>query len=228
MMMLTARLHVHHQVLEHLADAHHGNGGNHVQDQLLSGARLEPGGAGEDFGPHDDFDGNVCNRTDGRVFIAGYGGGGAAHFPGVFQGSQDVRGAAAGGNPDHHVPGLEADVLQVLGAHGVVVFGPFHSLGKGHGPAGQQGHHLFRGSPEGGRALGGVQKAQPTAGSGPHIDQAAAGFKGPDHSLNGLLDLRDGLANGRGHLGIFLVHGLEGFQGRHEVQILGPFIALFR
>ena len=43
------RIHIHHQVSGHFAEAHHGEGGDAVQDQLGRRAGLQARGAGEYF-----------------------------------------------------------------------------------------------------------------------------------------------------------------------------------
>ena len=58
------RLHVHHQVAVHIAEARHGAGGDHVEHHLRGRAGLEARGSGDDFRTDDGDDSDVHLRHE--------------------------------------------------------------------------------------------------------------------------------------------------------------------
>ena len=159
MQLFVGLLHVHHQVLVGLAGAHHGTGGDHVQNQFLRRAGLEPGGAGQHLGTAIYLNGKLCGLADGAADIAGNGGGVAAYAFGVVQTAQHIGRAAGGGNAHHKVICGQAVGFQILNSQLPAVLCALHGLDKGFFAAGDQPYHHLLWHTEGGRALGGIQHA---------------------------------------------------------------------
>ena len=219
MQLFVGLLHVHHQVLVGLAGAHHRAGGDHVQDQLLCCAGLEPGGTGQYLGAAIHLNGKLCGLADGAADIAGNGGSVAAHALGVVQTAQHIGRAAGSGNAHHKVIRGQAVGFQILNSQLPAVLCALHSLDKGFFAAGDEPHHHLLRHTEGGRALGGIQHAQAAGGTGAHIEQPSAFFKGFCRPCHRLRDLRQALGNGQRYPGVLLVHDSHDLQRGHLVQL---------
>ena len=213
--------HVHHQVLVGLAHTHHGGGGDHIQNQLLGGARLQTGGAGEHLGPHHRLHGHLGGLSDGAARVAGDGGGVTAHLPGVIQRPQHIGGAPAGGNADDQIVFGQAPALQVLTPQLPAVLRALHGLEERVVSPGDEADDHVVADPECGRAFGGVQHAQPPAGARAQVKHPASGLDGGNGPLHHLGDLGKHRPDGLGDLGVLPVHGGNHLQGGHDVQLHG-------
>ena len=83
--------HIDHQVLVGFAGPHHRRRRDHVEDQFLRCARLEPGGASQDLGTDFHLDGEVRRPADLTAGVAGDGRGAAADAPGISKPAQHIR-----------------------------------------------------------------------------------------------------------------------------------------
>lgn len=106
----------------------------------------------------------------GRVGVARDGDrqGGAA--PGLQDGRDDVGRPAGRADPDHHVVGRQAERVEVADGGCFVVLGALHRGGQGGVAAGDHADHLARVGTEGGRALAGVEDAEPARRAGADVD----------------------------------------------------------
>jgi hypothetical protein len=86
-----------------MAKPGHGSGAEHVADQLLGSASLEPRGAGQHLGANFDLNGKPRVTSQFRATIAHDGNGCRFFFLSVLQGGDGVRSAAAGGEPDNDI-----------------------------------------------------------------------------------------------------------------------------
>ena len=91
-------LDVDHEVAVDGSGFDHDSGGEHVEDELGCGAGFHAGAAGDDFRAGERGDGDVGECGHRGVGDAGEGDGEGAECFGVGEGSEDVRGAAAGGD----------------------------------------------------------------------------------------------------------------------------------
>ena len=130
MELLVGLLNVDHEILIHLAGKRHRSGGNHVEDELLSGARLETSGAGEDLRARDGLDGELGDLTDARGGHARQRGGLAAKLAGVGQAADHIGGPAASGDANNQVVLAKVYGAQVLLALGGVVLGALTRFDK--------------------------------------------------------------------------------------------------
>src|SRR5882757_7312275 len=167
-------VHVDHEVVVDVAETGHGAGGDHVEDHLLGACGLHAGGAGDDLGADLADDGGVGNIRERRVVIAGDGGSFGSAGAGVFDGTDNVRRAAAGGDADDDVFAGRATACDVALADLGRVLVDVRCGGEGLGAA---GHNVLDLRGCGGVswwALRRVEGGDAAAGTGSDVDQPAA------------------------------------------------------
>src|SRR5882724_7265979 len=71
---------------------------------------------------------------------------------------------------------------------------------------------------KGGRAFGGVEGGQASAGAGAYVNQTSAASNRVGNGVNRIRDLRQCTLHGGGHLLIFLVDDVGNLQGGKRVQ----------
>ena len=182
-------LHIHHQVLIHLAELHHRAGGDHIEHQFLRGPGFETRGAGERFGPDDRRNSDVGHLRNGRAWITGDSHGSAARLIGIFQTTNDVRCAPGSSQPDHQIVCVEVKPFQVIFIELFVVFRPFYRLQQRARPTGNETDHQPVRNAERRRTFRGIQHAESSAGSGAHINNAAPRLERLCRSIDGLRHL---------------------------------------
>ena len=112
----------------------------------------------------------------------------------------------------------EAARGQVARAHGGIVFAGFGGAAQRGLASGDDALHHFGRRVEGGRALGGVQHAQPAAGPRADVEEAAALL---EHRRNGIHRSRDSgdfAAHGIRHLAVFGVDDAQHLFGGQRVD----------
>jgi hypothetical protein len=96
-------VHVDHEVVVDVAETGHGASSDHVEDHLLGRGGLHARGARDDLGADLSDDGGVGDFAERCVEIAGDGGGFCSAGACVLDGTDDVGGAATGGDADNDV-----------------------------------------------------------------------------------------------------------------------------
>ena len=152
-----------------------------ITERLTKGGRLLYIGAGTS-GRLGVLDASECPPTFGVSYhlVQGIMAGGynalyqAADFSGFGDRPQYVRRAAAGGDADQDVLFGEVARVEVSHAGGGVIFGGFGSLVKRVIASRHDALDEVVGDAEGGRALAGIEHAEPSTGAGTDIQQAAA------------------------------------------------------
>ena len=220
-------LDVDHEVAEGGTGADHDGGRDHVEDELGSGAGLEPGGSGEDLGTGDGCDGDVGEGGHLGAGDAGERDGEGADLLCVGEGSEDVGGAAAGGDADEGVGGEEAGAEEVARALGGGVFGLFAGAAEGGVSAGDDALDEGGRDGEGGRALAGVEDAEAAAGAGADVEEAAAGEEAGGDGVYDDGDYGELRTDGRGDGGVFVVDDGEQVEGVEGVDLFGVGVAGF-
>ena len=218
--------HVDHEVGPGPAEPDHDGGREAVEHELLGGAGLEPGRAGDHLGA----------GVDGQQQVGGIGqlGPGVrrdqqrerAPPAGGSQGAGDVRRAAGGGEPDDHV--ARADLRGVPGAQLGVVLDVLDRRDQRRRAAGVVGDEQALGGVEGGQQLGGVDDRQPPGGAGAEVVDRAAAADPVDGQVDRRRQLRQDLLHRRCHQGVLGVERLQQLEGAHRVEAAGAGVALLR
>ena len=146
-------MHVHHQVLVHVAHAGHGTGGDHVQHHLLRGAGLHAGGAGDDLGAHVGHNRDIRGRFKRRAMVAGHRSGFGAAGTGIGYGGYHVGCAARSRKANYNIFAGGAAARDVALAQFFGIFVYFHGRGKRLRSAGHDVLHLARSGGVGGWTL---------------------------------------------------------------------------
>ena len=177
-------LQVHHQVAVGLAQPDHRAGGEDVEHQLGGRARLHPGGAGDDLGPDVDVmtTSQVSARHRGRLGAGEEDGAGAERSaPGPAPPcTNGVVPLAAIPTTTSRAPTRRSSIARRAGVD--VVLGAFDRADQRLVPAGDDPLHHLRRRAEGGRALRGVEHAEPAAGAGADVEEPPAGAERPPRS----------------------------------------------
>ena len=92
------------------------------------------------------------------------------------------------------------------------IFVGFESGSQRRRTAGHDELNSFAIDIEGGRALGGVERREASAGAGTHIDEPAATAQAIGDEVNGARDLRKSTPHGTRDFGIFAIEDLRDFQ----------------
>jgi hypothetical protein len=105
--------------------------------------------------------------------------------------AQHIGRPAAGGNSDQSVFGSETPLGQIAPAVFRIVFRSLGGPRQRRFAAGDDALHQVRRHVERRRTFGGVQNAQPAAGSGADVEQTAAGAQRLHDAVHGFSNLRD-------------------------------------
>ena len=204
--LLVRRVDVDHEVVERLAEPDHRDRRDHVQDELLRRARLQPRRAGEDLGADDDGDLVLDRPAELRARGADDAGGRGAGGRGRLDRAEHVRRPAAGADPDHGVGRSDPDACSVAPARLGVVLGRLLLERRRCVGAGQEGEHLAGLGGERRLAFGRVHLREPAGRAGADVDETAAGLQALDDGLHDGGDVCGRGGNGRRHRSVVLVH----------------------
>src|SRR5258708_742879 len=205
-------VHVDHEVVVDIAETGHGAGGDHVEDHLLGACGLHAGGAGDDLGADLADDGGVGNIRERRVVIAGDGGSFGSAGAGVFDGSDDIGRAPAGGDADNDVFSRRTTACDVALADLGRVLVDVRCGGEGLGAA---GHNVLDLRGCGGVswwALRRVEGGDAAAGTGTDVDQPAAVTERTGDGIDDDGDLGQRFFDGCRYLGVFVVNDACDFE----------------
>ena len=177
------RPHVDHQVAERLAEADHRDGRDDVEHDLLGGAGLQPGRAGDDLRSADELDRMVDEA-------------GSARRPDWTRCRPSARRRCVPWRTAPMVYGVRPDAAMPTTASSAQT----PSAARSAAPAAASSSARFAGSFEGrrasghhtddavgverGRALGGVEHAHPAGGPGAGVDQPAAAAQPVDDGVD--------------------------------------------
>src|SRR5437763_14749221 len=145
----------------------------------------------------------------------------------MLEGSEDVGGAAAGGDPYERVLTVEACRGEVGGALLGGVFGLFAGFAESGVAAGDEALHKVWGDGEGRWALAGVEDAETAAGAGSYVEEAASVVEAAGDFVDGFGDVGEDGGNGGNGFAVFVADGAEHGEGRELVDVLGEGIAGF-
>ncbi len=217
---------VDHQVPVDLAEPDHDGGAQRVEHQLGGRPGLHPGGARDDLRADEGRDqvvGRPARRLRGRR---------AAQEPGarppvvrLLQGGVDEGRGARGGDPQDEVPLADAGVADRRAARAAVVLHPLLAPDQGLPSAGDDALHQLGVRAEGGRALRGVQHAEPPAGPGADVEEPAPPPEPRRHVVD---DVGHGLrlrGDGVGHRPVLGLDEVDDLPGPRPVDPGGPGIA---
>ncbi len=182
---------------------------------------LHAGGAGDDLGADLADDGGVGYIGERGVVIAGDGGGLGSTGAGVFDGADDVGGAAAGGDADDDIfsRGTAAGYVALTDLGRVLV-----DVGGGGEGLGAAGHNVLDLRGRGGVswwALRRVEGGDATAGTGTDIDEPASVTEGTGDGIDDDGDLGERFFNACCYLGVFVINNAGDFEGGLGVESFG-------
>ena len=147
---------------------------------------------------------------------------------GFGHGSEDVRRSSAGGDSDEHVLRGEGAGGEVADTDGRIVLGGFGGAAEGGFAAGHDALYHLRWRAEGGWDLRCIQHAEPAAGTGAEVEEAASIFESRDNGVYGARDGGDLAFDGSRHTvvlgvddaqGLLRGQGIDGSGGR--IRLLG-------
>lgn len=175
-----------HEVADDLAGLDHGEGGDHVEDELGGGAGFETGGAGEnlwaEIGGEDEVGlpvgiSELAGRAADGGVEANQSGVGLAPI-GLVESAPDKRGAATGCDANDDVVGGDLPLVDGGGTGLDIVLRALDGAPESLATASDDALDLLARGAEGGWDFAGVEHAEATAGAGSDIDQATALGKG--------------------------------------------------
>jgi hypothetical protein len=197
------QVNIDHQVAIHIPEAGHSAGGEHVQDHLLRRACLHASGPGNDLWADFGNNGDVGGLFQLRVPIAGDCHSFRSPRAGVLKGGDCEGSTSAGGDADDNVVLARLSFRDFVSSQFAGVFVGFDGGAQRFRSAGDDELDQLRIGVKGGRAFGGVERGDASAGAGADIDEASAiGERGGDE-IDGSGDLRQSALYGRGDLGVF-------------------------
>jgi hypothetical protein len=211
-----ARHHVDHQVGPGTAETHRDRRREAVQNELLRGGRLHPGGPGDHLRPGIGDDANVgelgqrCSRVGADECS------GRADFPSPPQRPTDVRSSPAGRDADDDVGRLQ--LAEVRGTDSRVIL---NALDRGAQRDVASG--VMRDDPPfvdavRGCELGRVEHRHPATRAGAHVMQPAAGTNRVDRGVDEHGESGQARRHGSGNRGVLCVDHREQVDGRHLVD----------
>ena len=154
--------------------------------------------------------------------------GGRPHLPRIVQSADHIGRAPAHRDADDHVLRAQRPRDEIAPALGGIVLGAFDRIAQRMVAAGDDADdHRVR-HPERGRALRGIEHAEPPAGAGAHIDEPAARLERRDDLVHRRADRGQDLLHRHRHVAVFAVDGGEDIPGRHEVDLHRAGIARLR
>src|SRR5215469_7666782 len=132
----------------------------------------------------------------------------------------DSEGCASAGSDaeDDVMPGGLA-LLDFLDSKSCIVFARFGGCAQCSGAPGHDVLHGAWASVEGGWNLGGIQRAEPSTGTGADIDESSPASQALGDDINRAGNLRQGPADGLRDRGVFVVHEAGNFERRHLIEI---------
>src|SRR6185437_9855850 len=190
------QLHVDHLVAFDLSKADHGGGSEHVQHHFLSGPSLHARGAGEEFGPDDDFDGITGGFSDRAIRVAYDTPGDDVMLGGDLQSTQYIWRRTGGGDAYEYVVFVDLILLQVGPCLDEIVFRVFDGFFDRCIAAGDETDDQVIGYTKGRGAFRSVEDAKTAAGSGADIKETTAAAHFFDNSGCEGLYLRHRFGNG--------------------------------
>jgi hypothetical protein len=220
-------LHVDHEVAVDSSGFDHDSGADHVENKLGCGAGFEARAAGDDFGAGEWRDGDVDEASHGGVGDAGESDGEGAEGIGVLERSQDVWGAAAGGDAYEYVLTGEACGCQIGCALFGGVFGGLAGFTEGGVAACDEALHESWRDGEGGRDFAGVKNAETTAGAGSDVEETTSVFEAAGDLVYGFADVGKFGGYGLRDFGVFVVDDAEHVECWEFVDMLGCGVAGF-
>jgi hypothetical protein len=222
--LLVGRDQVDHQVRPGPAELDHQRRGERVQDHLLRGAGLQPGGARDHLGPGVGGDHDVGQRRQRGVRVRGHQHGRRPGGAGGLQGAGDVRRAPGSSEADDEV--LTGHGGRVRGAALLGVLDVLDRAEQRLQPAGVVGDHQPVRDVERRQQLGGVQDRQASRRTGAEVVHPATAADRLDGGVHGLRQLRDHRADGARDQGVLVVHQLEDLGRAHRIDGQRPRVAL--
>ena len=222
--------HVDHQVAEGRARAHHHAGGEHVQHQLGRGTGLQARGAGEDLRSGGGRNGDLGCPGECGAGNAAQADGERAQALRVRHPAKHIGRAPTGGYTDEGVLctprfGAEAGVPEIACALLGRVLGMLTGEPQGAVPTGDQPLHQPRIDGKRGRALAGIQNAEPAAGPRAEIEQAAAAPEAVGDRVHRAGNRRQLRPHGCGHPGVLVVDDPQQLGRGELIQSLGCGVA---
>ena len=221
------RLDVDHEVAVDGSGFDHGPGGEHIEHEFGGSAGLHPRAAGEDFGARDGGDGDVCGCNHGRVGDAGDCNGERSEGIGVGEGSEDVRGSTAGGDPYEHVLASEARGCEVGCALFGGVFGLLAGFAEGGVPSRDEALYESWRDGEGGWTFAGIKYTETAAGASSDVEEAASVFEAVGDLVHRFGDVGEGSNDGGDRFATLVADEAEHVESGEFVDMLGEWIAGF-
>src|SRR5512146_2043181 len=216
-----------HQVAVHVAHPGEGAGGDHVEDHFLHGSGLHARGSGQNFGADSNYDavrGDFRDRSAGVCSDADRDGPFASR---ISERAESVWGPTADGESDNDILDSRFLASHVKLTHFGGVFADFSSVTKGVVSAGDEVLDHTRGDVKGGDALGGVERAEASAGSRTDINKTPSGRTGLSYEIDSLGDGRKLFGDGLGDVLVLGVDDASDFESRFFVEIDGVGIGDF-
>ena len=215
---------VDHQISVDVAEACHGARRDYVEDHLVGCSSLHAGRAGENFGADLGDDGEMCGAFEWGVAVAGEGDGSGAVMAGIGDGGKSERRASAGGDTDDNVV-LARPAFGHFGAGRCgVVFTGFVGNGKSFWTSSDEELHGAASDVESGRALGGIEGGDASAGAGADVNQASTLAESGGNEVDGAGNLRQGAADGESDGGVFSVDEVGDLEGGFLIEIGGGWV----
>ena len=215
---------VDHEVAPRAAEADHHGGRERVEDELLGGAGLEAGRAGQRLGPGAHGEQQVGVDGDLGVRVGGDEGCDGAELASPRESAGHERRTPGGREADGDVAGAQG--LGLLATEVDVVLDVLDGLEQGAGAAGVVGHDEPGRGVEGGAQLGGVEHGEPSGRAGAEVVDGPAGAERLDRAVDEEGQVGEDLADGAGHRRVLGVEGPEDVEGGVRVDGRRPLVAL--